>query len=165
MDDVAFDELPTCLPPTNLGATNITTTSADLSWTPEGTETMWNVEIVEAGTPPGAGAGTMSNPYTATGLTPQTDYEFYVKANCGSPNLIITGAYDGPLSGGTPKGVELYAINDISNLSGYGLGSANNGGGTDGQEFTFPAVAVTACLLYTSPSPRDLSTSRMPSSA
>ena len=26
-------------------------------------------------------------------------------------------------------------------------------------------VAVTACLLYTSPSPRDLSTSRMPSSA
>ena len=26
-------------------------------------------------------------------------------------------------------------------------------------------VAVRACLLYTSPSPRDLSTSRMPSSA
>ena len=29
----------------------------------------------------------------------------------------------------------------------------------------FPSVNVTICLLYTSPSPRDLSTSRMPSSA
>ena len=28
-----------------------------------------------------------------------------------------------------------------------------------------PTVTTTACLLYTSPSPRDLSTSRMPSSA
>ena len=29
----------------------------------------------------------------------------------------------------------------------------------------FPIAGVMACLLYTSPSPRDLSTSRMPSSA
>ena len=28
-----------------------------------------------------------------------------------------------------------------------------------------PAIPVVYCLLYTSPSPRDLSTSRMPSSA
>ena len=28
-----------------------------------------------------------------------------------------------------------------------------------------PGALVTSCLLYTSPSPRDLSTSRMPSSA
>ena len=42
-----------------------------------------------------------------------------------------------------------------------------------GQPFAFQAIAnsqqvndaVQACLLYTSPSPRDLSTSRMPSSA
>ena len=124
--------------------TNITSNSADLSWTPGGGETSWNLEIVEAGTTPGAGFGTAANPFSATGLTPQTDYEFYVKANCGSPNLLISGAFDGPLSGGLPKGVELYVVNDISNLSQYGLGSANNGGGTDGQEFTFPADAVTA---------------------
>ena len=29
----------------------------------------------------------------------------------------------------------------------------------------FVAITIGACLLYTSPSPRDLSTSRMPSSA
>ena len=60
------------------------------------------------------------------------------------PALMITGAYDGPLSGGTPKGVELYATAAIADLSNYGIGSANNGGGTDGEEFTFPAISVAA---------------------
>ncbi|MFK7781913.1 T9SS type A sorting domain-containing protein [Psychroserpens sp.] len=59
-------------------------------------------------------------------------------------DLIITGTYDGPLSGGTPKGVELYVVNDITDLSIYALGSANNGQGTDGEEFTFPADSATS---------------------
>jgi hypothetical protein len=59
-------------------------------------------------------------------------------------NLVITGLYDGPLTGGVPKGVELYVLSDISDLSIYGLGSANNGGGTDGEEFTFPVGTATA---------------------
>ena len=58
-------------------------------------------------------------------------------------DLMITGLYDAGLTGGIPKGVELFVINDIADLSIYGIGSANNGGGTDGEEFTFPAVAVT----------------------
>ena len=59
-------------------------------------------------------------------------------------DLVITGVVDGPLTGGTPKAVEFYAVNDIADLSVYGFGSANNGGGSDGEEFTFPAVAATA---------------------
>ena len=59
-------------------------------------------------------------------------------------NLVITSVFDGPLTGGTPKGVELYVINDINDLSQYGIGSANNGGGTDGEEFTFPVASATA---------------------
>ena len=59
-------------------------------------------------------------------------------------SLVITGVFDAPLTGGTPKGIELYVINDIDDLSSFGVGSANNGFGTDGQEFTFPADAVSA---------------------
>ncbi|MEZ5059695.1 MAG: Ig-like domain-containing protein [Saprospiraceae bacterium] len=59
-------------------------------------------------------------------------------------DLIMTGVFDGPLTGGVPKGVELYVVNDIADLSIYGLGSASNGGGTDGEEYTFPAVSATA---------------------
>lgn len=57
--------------------------------------------------------------------------------------LIITGVCDGPLTGGIPKAIEFYVQADIADLSIYGVGSANNGGGTDGQEFTFPADFAT----------------------
>jgi hypothetical protein len=59
-------------------------------------------------------------------------------------DLVITGIIDGPLTGGLPKAVELYAVNAIPDLSIYGLGSASNGGGTDGIEFTFPADSIPA---------------------
>ena len=54
------------------------------------------------------------------------------------PPLIITAVFDGPLTGGYPKGVELYALNDIPDLNKYGIGLANNGGGSDGVEYIFP---------------------------
>ncbi len=58
--------------------------------------------------------------------------------------LVITAVYDGPLTGGAPKGVELYALIDIDDLQNFGIGSANNGGGSDGVEFTFPEIPVQA---------------------
>ncbi|MBO0343475.1 Ig-like domain-containing protein [Flagellimonas profundi] len=42
------------------------------------------------------------------------------------------------------KAVHLVANQDIADLSLYGLGTANNGGGTDGKEFTLPAISVSA---------------------
>ncbi|MFT6148045.1 MAG: hypothetical protein ACJAUH_000725, partial [Saprospiraceae bacterium] len=74
-------------------------------------------------------------------------------------DMIITGAFDGPLSGGTPKVVEFYVINNISDLSAYGFGSANNGGGTDGEEYTFPAQPATAgTFLYLTPTAAEFNT-------
>ena len=64
-------------------------------------------------------------------------------------DLVITGVVDGPLSGGVPKAIEVCVLNDIPDLSVYGLGSANNGGGSDGEEFTFPADPASAgTFLY-----------------
>ena len=65
-------------------------------------------------------------------------------ATAAPASLIVTGVVDGPLSGGLPKAVEVFVTSDIADMSLYGLGSANNGGGTDGQEFTFDAVAASA---------------------
>ena len=81
---------------------------------------------------------------SSTGVT---DELIAVNGNSFAANtnsLVITGVYDAPLPGGLPKGIELYVINDIDDLSSFGVGSANNGGGTDGQEFTFPADAASA---------------------
>ena len=62
--------------------------------------------------------------------------------------LIVTGVMDGPLSGGVPKTIELYVLEDITDLSQYGIGSANNGGGTDGEEFTLSGSATAGQFIY-----------------
>ncbi|MEM9638682.1 MAG: hypothetical protein AAGA94_13620, partial [Pseudomonadota bacterium] len=59
-------------------------------------------------------------------------------------DLMITGVVDGDLSGGLPKAIQIYALNDIPDLSIYGVGSANNGNGGGVEEFTFPADAIAA---------------------
>ena len=56
--------------------------------------------------------------------------------------LIITGVFDGPLPGGDPKGIELFATSDIADLAQFAVGVANNGGGTDGVESILPSQAL-----------------------
>ena len=53
--------------------------------------------------------------------------------------LVIAGVTDGDLTGGNPKSIILQAGGAVADLSLWGVGSANNGGGTDGEEFTLPA--------------------------
>jgi len=53
--------------------------------------------------------------------------------------FVITAVTDGDLSGGNPKSIMLQAVAPVPDLSAWGVGSANNGGGSDGQEFTLPA--------------------------
>lgn len=66
-----------------------------------------------------------------------------------SSNLMISGIGDGPLFNGTPKFVELYVLEDIPDLSIYGLETVHNGSGVTGVEFTFPALkAVKGQYLY-----------------
>ena len=60
--------------------------------------------------------------------------------------LMLQGVLDltVPSGGNDGKAVHLVALADIDDLSVFGIGVANNGGGTDGQEYTFPAVSVSA---------------------
>src|SRR5690606_10768015 len=54
---------------------------------------------------------------------------------------VLALSWDGSGTNGG-KAVHLKANKDIPDLSIYGIGVANNGGGTDGVEFTLPAIAV-----------------------
>jgi len=81
------------------------------------------------------------DPHVGLGMTGMITVE---PAAGGETQLLLTGVYDGPLSGGLPKGIEVYVLEDITDLSVYGVGSATNGGGTDGIEYTFPAGSATA---------------------
>jgi hypothetical protein len=74
-----------CPTPTNQVETNITTSSADLGWTENGSATTWNIEYGPKGFTQGSGTTTSvtANPYTLSGLSDGTTYDWYVQADCG----------------------------------------------------------------------------------
>ncbi|PJB14019.1 MAG: hypothetical protein CO118_10755, partial [Flavobacteriales bacterium CG_4_9_14_3_um_filter_32_8] len=92
---------PSCLAPSALTATNITATTADLGWLENGTATTWNIEWDTTGFAQGTGTSviTTTNPHNLTGLTPNTTYDFYVRAVCGAADSSI---WVGPFTFTTP---------------------------------------------------------------
>ncbi len=84
IDDVEIDEAPNCPKPSNLITTMTTATSVTLSWT-SGGATDWQIEYGAPGFVNGTGTivAANSNPFTVTGLTPATAYDFYVRDSCG----------------------------------------------------------------------------------
>ena len=72
----AIGEASSCLKPTGLTFSNVTKNSAELSWT--STADTWDIDINGTVT-----SGITENPYTLTGLTPETAYTVKVRANCG----------------------------------------------------------------------------------
>lgn len=103
IDDISVAEAPACIDPSNLTATNITPTSADLGFQENNVPpaTNWTLEYAEAGviTAPGTAQGTevlmSANPHPATGLSPNTIYEFYVKTICSATE---ESDYTGPFT-------------------------------------------------------------------
>jgi gliding motility-associated-like protein len=96
IDDVNIAQQ--CTDPLTLNATNISANSAQLSWVSPGPATSWDIELVinpaaPLGTPSPGLAGVGTNPYTVTGLTPGTQYSFYVRSVCGTNN---TSNWTGP---------------------------------------------------------------------
>lgn len=82
------------------------------------------------------------DPHTAMGMVGTV----VVNALSTPNSLTLTSIMDltTPSGGNTGKALVLTANQSISDLSIYGFGSATNGGGSDGQEYTFPAVSLSA---------------------
>ncbi|MES2838242.1 MAG: choice-of-anchor J domain-containing protein [Bacteroidota bacterium] len=86
IDDLVWEQIPTCPKPMALANTSVTATTATLSWTNGGTETIWEFEYgVSPYTFTGTPTATLtSNPGTLTGLTALTTYNVKIRANCGA---------------------------------------------------------------------------------
>ncbi len=63
-------------------------------------------------------------------------------------SLIITGVIDGPRTGGNPKAIELYACEDIPDLSIYNIETPNNGAAAVGSEFALSGSILAGDYFY-----------------
>ena len=72
--------------PTGLAYSNLAATSVDLNWTANSAETEWQVKYGATGfdvATEGTAVVATTNPYTLSGLTPETAYDVYVRAKNG----------------------------------------------------------------------------------
>src|SRR5690606_27675572 len=113
IDDVYIGAPTSCLPVTNLMVTGTTSTTADIAWTAT-SASMWDVSITPFSQGPGSYSTVGTTTFT-TGTLPSGIYAAHVREVCtDSSPLMLTGVIDGPLTGGTPKAIELYAVEDIA---------------------------------------------------
>ncbi|MEO0723240.1 MAG: fibronectin type III domain-containing protein [Bacteroidota bacterium] len=96
---------PECAAPLFLTTTNVTSSSVVLGWTQIGPPSVWDIEVVPAGTPP-TGVPTVTditdNPYLLEGLESGTEYDFYVRGQCAGDEPFTEWA--GPASFRTSPG-------------------------------------------------------------
>ena len=143
----------TCRLPTYVEAIYVSPDQFDIYW--DGGGTPFHMELVNLTVGEFAtGIPTDSNvtsPYQLSGLAPSTTYELYIYGYCPGVDLLVSGVLDATLpDDGLPKMIELYAFNDIEDLSEYGVGSANNGEGSDGVEFVLSGSILEGENLYIS---------------
>jgi hypothetical protein len=146
LDAITVQRQSSCLAPTAQTEASITQTQAELGWTESGSATIWDIEIgvngfTPTGTPTQSG---VTNPYTYTGLTTGTSYDWYVRADCSGTESNWTGpstfsTLTGPALDVSPAS---YAFGD--NATGYCSGYqtftiSNSGGGS----FNITSVSLT----------------------
>ncbi len=100
-----------CLQPLVLDVTNITQSTANLTWTPNGSATAWEFVFGVAPLSTPAGSGTASSSSTENPISELehgTNYEFYVRSDCGGGSY---SDWEGPYSFETLSSV---GISDIT---------------------------------------------------
>lgn len=121
---------PACPQPNSLSVSGVNATGATLAWNETGTATSWNIVVQPVGTGYPTAVSTVipasTNPFTVTGLNSSFNYEFYVQADCGSPDG--TSFWSGPIPFNTTfagcgtnpaAGNACVTATPICNLNGY----------------------------------------------
>jgi hypothetical protein len=157
LDDIIIGEAPPCPNPTTLSA-NTTISSATLEWNGPESATEWDVEFGLAGfSPTGIPThpGILVESLTIIDLDAQTEYEFYVRADCAVDG---ESAWSGPFAFTTAPCIPQYSEDPdegtgdgdvISNVVISGTTLSNNSGTASGTPtyVSYPATGSTTATL------------------
>lgn len=126
IDDIAVYATPSCVGPTSLATSGVSTTAATLSWTasvsnPSGGHQYYIATSATpapvSGTTPTGTVALGTNNASLTGLSAQTTYYAWVRADCGG----VKSAWSGPVSFTTPC-----AAGSVPFAEGFESGFTNN---------------------------------------
>lgn len=154
IDNFIIETIPACVEPTDLSATASSFNDATLTWIGDDSASSYELVIQAAGTgaPTTAGIGVTDTSYEATGLTENTNYEFYVRANCDTNGYSV---WSGPFEFYTGYCSDVPATNDADGILSVVLESTTftSAGDVTYEDFTNPIVdisqAITANLQIT----------------
>ena len=124
-DDVYWEVAPTCLPPSHLAVTSVSSSSVDFSWTTPASTSDVYITLAGDPAPTPNSSPTVSNvtsPTTINGLDQETAYSIYVRANCGSEGL---SSWAGPLAAYTGYCISVPTSNDNNGITHVQVGSTN----------------------------------------
>ena len=84
VDDITLEVAPDCPEVSDIVASNITTNTANISWTENGIAESWNLEYGLHGFTPDSGSTVTVTtlPVILTGLTSNTEYDVYITPDC-----------------------------------------------------------------------------------
>lgn len=90
-EDYTFSVIapPSCMPPYAVNIIQVTDNSIQVGWSAVDGQDLWEILVLPAGSPAPAENATGfvtagENPFTVDGLDPATEYDVYVRANCGT---------------------------------------------------------------------------------
>lgn len=85
VDNVSVHKVPTCFPPTNLAAGNLTANSAHMTWTAGASETAWRLQYrADSGSWSAEQSVSTTPEFDIESLSANTEYFVRVKAYCGA---------------------------------------------------------------------------------
>ena len=96
----SFNNMRVCPEPGFANATFVTANSAELGWLQNGGVTNWDIEFGVSGfTQTGIPTHNdiSENPFLITSLNPETEYQYYVRADCNMDNTSDVSAWIGPI--------------------------------------------------------------------
>jgi hypothetical protein len=156
VDNIVIEPLPTCFVPTGISVSGTSSSTADVSFTPN-SSTSYIIEYGAPGFTPGtggsAGGGTIitttTSPVTIPGLVHPTQYQVYVRSFCGGGDYSANS--NGLLFYSRPPYDECQSIISIPTVAPGGtiLLTGNSSGATDTEGFgarvSWEAFTLTSC--------------------
>ncbi|MCF0210865.1 MAG: fibronectin type III domain-containing protein, partial [Bacteroidales bacterium] len=87
LDDFTVDYIPECAEPTNVTVSNVAAHTADIAWSSEESSFVVSYKASSASDDEWMEESTSDNPYTITGLAPETAYTVKVGVPCGDGSI------------------------------------------------------------------------------